>query len=268
MALVSEANYCAYSHYAAMLGRTGVDWLIAVYETYFDDSGTNAQSDIAIAACYVSTESGWRNFVKEWDRARDEEGFDVFHMAEFIAPREQGHKPWCDWDNPRKDRVYTRLATIINENKRIGLAAAVPKAVYNKVPERIREHYGQEHYTFAVRMCLMGIANWRRESFIRLPMQYIFDWEKPGTPKHIEVSQTMGTIHEALKPMFGMDDGGFSFQHRNHFKPLQAADILAWQMNNYMPKIYPHGENEEDLDALLKPGFKILRLDQEMDWLC
>jgi hypothetical protein len=86
-------DYCAYSHYAAMLERTGVDWLIAVYETYFDDSGTNAQSEIAIAACYVSTELGWRKFVKDWELARYEEGFDVFHMAEFIAPRVNSYMP-------------------------------------------------------------------------------------------------------------------------------------------------------------------------------
>lgn len=238
-----------------------------MYEAYFDDSGTNSQSDIAIAACYVSTESSWRRFVKEWDAARYEEGFDVFHMAEFVAPRSQNHKPWCDWDNSKKDRVYGRLATIINDNKRIGIAAAVPKAVYDKVPQRIREHYGLEHYTFAVRMCLMKISEWRDKTppLNTFPMQYIFDWETPGTPKLLEVSSTLGNVHEKLKPMFGLDTGGFSFQHKGQFKPLQAADILAWQMNTYMPKIYPRGETLELAEKLLHPGFRLLRQDQEMD---
>lgn len=238
-----------------------------MYETYIDDSGTSAQSEIAIAACYVSTESGWRRFVREWDVARYEEGFDVFHMAEFVAPREQGHKPWCEWDNPKKDRVYRRLATIINDNKRIGIGAAVPKAVYDKVPDRIRQHYGFEHYTFAVRMCLFKIAEWREKTppINLLPMQYIFDWETPGTLKHREVSDTLGNVHEKLKPIFGLDTGGFGFQHKEYFKPLQAADILAWQMNSYMPKIYPHDETEELAEKLLHPGFRILRQDQEID---
>jgi len=45
-------------------------------------------------------------------------------------------------------------------------------------------------------------------------------------------------------------------------KPLQAADILAWQMNAYMPKIYPEGETHFDF---LHEGLKILREDQEVD---
>jgi hypothetical protein len=259
---VTMDGYCAYSHFSSMLERTGKDWSIAVYETYIDDSGTDARSEIAIAGCYVSTEPGWRRFVREWDIARKEEGFDFFHMAEFVAPQEQQHKPWCDWDNTKKNRVYCRLATIINENKRIGVGVAVPKSVYDKVPQRIRDHYGAEHYTFAVRMSLMRISEWREKSLISLPMQYIFDWEEPGTRKHTEISALMSNVHEKLKPLFGLDNGGFSFQHKNCFKPLQAADILAWQMNSYMPKIYPQGETNFDQ---LKYGFAILRADQEMD---
>ena len=257
-------QYCAFSHLSRMLERTGTGWDIAVYETYLDDSGTSAQSEIAIAACYVSTESGWRAFVKEWDRARHEEGFDYFHMAEFVAPREQGHKPWCDWDNAKKERVYNRLAKIINENKRIGIGCALPKAVYNTVPEKIRQHYGNEHYTFAVRMCLIEIWQWRERSSISHPIQYIFDYEKPGTPKHAEITKLMGGMHPTWQSLFGLDTGGYSFQSKRAFKPLQAADILAWQVHNYMPKIYPENETQQDVKEKLHPGFAKLRVGQEM----
>jgi hypothetical protein len=104
---VNGPSYCAYSHFSSILERTGIDWLIAVYETYLDDRGTSAQSDIAIAACYVSTEPSWKRFVKQWDLARYEEGFDAFHMAHFTAPKEQGHKPWCDWDNTKRTGCIT-----------------------------------------------------------------------------------------------------------------------------------------------------------------
>jgi len=263
--MTSGSEYCAYSHFSRMLERTGKHWLIGVYETYFDDSGTSAQSAIAIAACYVSTEPGWKRFVSSWDTIRLEEGFDVFHMAEFVAPRAQGHKPWCDWDNAKKERVYARLAAAINDNKRIGIGAAIPKEVYNKVPNRIREHYGFEHYTFAVRMCLMKVAEWREKSLNMLPMQYIFDWENRESSKRIEISQLLDGCHEKLKPFFGLDTGGYGFQHKEQFKPLQAADILAWQMNCYMPKIYPHGETKESVKNFCHSGFIALRQDQEMD---
>lgn len=241
--------------------------MIAMYELYFDDSGTSAQSQIAVAACYISRKRGWDEFVKEWDDVAYQEGFSgqAFHMAHFLAPKEQQKKPWCDWDADKKKHVYSRLAGVINTNKQIGIAVAIPKDVYASLPERIRKYHGSEHYTFAVRMCLMRILDWRIKSQITLPMQYVFDWEEPWTAKHQEISSLMGGVHEKLQPFFGLDGGGFSFQHKEVYKPLQAADVLAWQMNNYMPKIYPQGEREEDMERLLHPGFKLLRMYQEMD---
>ena len=75
-----ESQYCAYRHFAGELRNTALSWLV-MFTAYFDDSGTDGNSDIAIAACYISAKRGWDEFVEAWDHARREEGFDVFHMA-------------------------------------------------------------------------------------------------------------------------------------------------------------------------------------------
>jgi hypothetical protein len=244
-----------------MLERTGTDWLIAMFEVYFDDSGTHPQSEIAIAACYISTKRLWDEYVNEWNYVLAEEQCgEAFHMTEFVAKPEHGHKPYCDWDNTKKDRVYARLAKIINDNKRVGIASAVPKKAYDAVPERIRNYHGHEHYTFAVRMCLMRIAEWREKCGITLPMQYVFSWEMGRKRKEIE--SIWENMHESWQKRFGIEPDGISFQHHEHFKPLQAADILAWQMNNHMRKILPLGHDNMDV---LHSGFQVLREDQEMD---
>jgi hypothetical protein len=54
----------------------------------------------------------------------------------------------------------------------------------------------------------------------------------------------------------------FSFEPKEQFKPLQAADILAWQMRSHMQKVWEHGGDDE---SLCHPGFRLLRLDQHMD---
>ncbi|MGB7554661.1 MAG: hypothetical protein WBM04_09815 [Candidatus Korobacteraceae bacterium] len=259
-----ESQYCSYTHLSAMLDRTGADWLIAMFEAYFDDSGTDHNSEIAVAACYVSTKRGWDDFVKAWDNARWEEGFEAFHMADFLAPSEQQRKPWCEWDDTKKDHVYKRLANIVNENKRIGIAAAVPKSIWDSTPEHIRQCYGREHYTFAVRYCILRIAEWRKKSLISLPVQYVFDWEMEKTPKRIEISKILDTMAEypSVAQAIGLELGGYGFQHKEKFKPLQAADILAWQMRNHMRKIWPLGHDDPEL---CHPGFRQLREDQEMN---
>ena len=95
-------------------------------------------------------------------------------------------------------------------------------------------------------------------------MQYIFDWEMRGSRKRAEIERIFDTLHSSWESRFGVGKDGYAFQKREAFCPLQAADILAWQMNNHMRKIWPHGENESNLH-LCHPGFMTLRRDQEMD---
>jgi len=236
-----------------------------MFEAYFDDSGTDSNSPLAIAACYVSTKRGWDAFTMDWNLARYEEGFDVFHMTDFAAPREQGKMPFCDWNSEKKKRVYNRLATIINENKRIGCGIAIPKDVFDKLvaalPDRLREQFGTHHYTFAVKTVMALIGKWRLNSGITLPTRYIFDRMGKGRDE-------IGALWEGVpgedwkEQIFGMERDGFSFQNKANLKPLQAADILAWQTNWHMRNVVTAGKH--DLDDC-HPHFKILRLDQEMD---
>jgi len=240
--------------------------LLAMFTAYFDDSGTDKACDIAVAACYVSTKRGWNQFVDEWDRVRCEEGFESFHMADFVAPAGQRKEPWCDWNNVKKDHVYTRLGKAINRNKRTGIAVAIPKTLWDGVPDWIRGHYGYQHYTFAVRACISAIRDWRDHSMITLPIRYIFDWEMQKSEKRQEIERILTLLtmpqNQPVASMVGLEPNGYSFEHKEGYKPLQAADILAWQMRSHMRKIAPLGKDDP---SLCHPGFRLLREDQEMD---
>jgi hypothetical protein len=115
-------------------------------EAYLDDSGTDGNTPIAVAACYISSKEQWDHFARNWDEVRFAEGFDVFHMCEFVAKREAGHKPFCDWDNTKKDRVYKKLASIINTRIRRGFAvyAAKRKATGQLVTSEDRQRFALE----------------------------------------------------------------------------------------------------------------------------
>src|SRR5260370_119087 len=59
----------------------------------------------------------------------------------------------------------------------------------------------------------------------------------------------------------GIDPQGFSFENKELFLPLQAADILAWQMNWHMRNVI--GSQKHDVEDC-HINFKVLRLDQHM----
>lgn len=97
-----------------------------MYEVYWDDSGTDRDSPLAIAACYISTKRGWDAFVEAFDEIRWSEGCETFHMVEFAASHDKTKKPFCDWDRVKRKRVYERIAKAINEHKRHGRLDARP----------------------------------------------------------------------------------------------------------------------------------------------
>jgi len=262
-----EQDYCAYRHYAGMLDRTGKEWLLGMYEVYWDDSGTHLESPVAIAACYISTKRGWDTFVEAFDDIRWSEGFDVFHMADFAAYHDKAKKPFCDWDHIKRKRVFRRIAEAINENKRVGMGISIPKEPFDrlvsKTPEWLRWRFGKYHYTFAVRSLMGKIKDWRLCYGITLPMQYVFDNEnRPDAREEIDLMWRDIQKREDWTKHYGIErEDGHSFQSRADFKPLQAADILAWQMNNHMRNVILAGKHDAD-DC--HPNFRLLRENQEV----
>jgi len=260
--VVCPGQYCAYSHLSAMLDRTRLDWCLAMFEfeLYCDDSGTDGNSPIAVAAAYISSRKQWDEFVRNWDDARTQEGFDFFHMAEFVAPREHGHKPYCDWDNTKKERVYARLANIINTRVHKGFAVAVPKGPFDSAaPQDFRDRFANDHYTFAVH-CIIGLVAQHRARYkVVPPIQYVFDQGSPQTQIKAVWDVIGGDPMHAVK--YGLAPDGYGFQDKKIFKPLQSADILAWQMRNHMRRVMIEGKDDV---RSCHPGFKMLRADRPM----
>lgn len=265
-------EYDAYRHFAEMLERSGTDWLLAMYEVYFDDSGTHTESPLAIAACYISTKNGWRQFVDAWNEIRSSEGFEEFHMADFAAYHDKSKKPFCDWDHIKRKRVYRRIAQAVNENKRIGIAIAIPQQVFNRVvpelPERLKLRFGTYPYTAAVKWLMGSIKRWRERYSITLPMQYVFDqMTDPKAKAELTIlwdaATAKGSENELWSKWYGIESpNGYGFQDKRVFLPLHAPDILAWQHNSHMRNVIMQGKDEL---AHTHEHYRILREDQEMD---
>jgi hypothetical protein len=213
---------------------------MAMFTLYCDDSGTHAQSPIAVAACFIAPVLQWEHFVKDWNDANDAENFDVFHMADFVAHKEQFALP--EWqDEQKRARTLQRLISIINIRRHYAIAAAVEKIALDKeMPQHFTEGYalGKNHYTFAMRMCLGKVLKWRKRHGHTEPIQYIFDEMSKGKGEINAVFERVLSEGAEQMQAFGVAKGGWSFQSKSAVLPLQAADILAWESYNYMQKTY------------------------------
>ena len=103
--------YSAIEHIARSLCMKDED-AMALFTVYFYDSGTHKESDIAVAACFISDVRRWTEFEADWNSALRDAEIDKygFHMADFVA-----HQPPYKWDDPNKhDEVIKTLIGIIN----------------------------------------------------------------------------------------------------------------------------------------------------------
>ena len=236
------------------------------FEVYFDDSGTDGTNEIAVAACYVSSKEQWNEFNRNWKEILEEEHFDHFHMAEFVAKPEAGHKPFCDWSNEKKKRVYSRLAATINIRVRHGFAIAVPKKSFDAyVLQEFKEEYAENHYVWAVKSLFGILEEWRKKYRIVVPMQYVFDGGSLGDRQLMEIWMRYSQEEEA-RTRYGLAEyDGVLFQSKKVFRPLQAADILAWQMHNHMRKVIVPGCQPHEEFSRSHPGFRLLRDRQSLN---
>jgi hypothetical protein len=228
-------------------------------EIYSDDSGTHEDSPIAIAACYIADHEQWKEFVRNWDEARKEEGFDFFHMKDFMALPKYGKKPFCDWSAEKKNRVYRRLASIINARVRYGIAFGVqPEAFRSSVPARMKEESTPDAYTFAVQSLFGILTEWYAKYGQGKAIQYVFE-NRQGMGK---VRQVWEVLKENLKVANKIGarpqaPDGISFQSPKLSTPLQAADILAWNMNAHLRDVILKGFPDDEKHT--QPYFQILR---------
>jgi hypothetical protein len=227
-----------------------------MFTLYCDDSGTHAESNIAIAGCYIGTVEQWKQVQRNWNEINEKEKFGVFHMADFVARKQQFASP--EWqDQAKRNRTLEKLVNVITTRVEFGIAAAVVKSAYDAiVPEDMRPRLGKNHYTFAIKMCVAFLEKWREECGYTAPMQYVFDRLSKGRGDINEAFEVVATGGADAIRRYGVYEHGWSFQSKSVVTQLQAADIWAYENYRYaVDRFFPPIEQRKDL----RESYRILR---------
>ncbi|HJU12510.1 MAG TPA: DUF3800 domain-containing protein [Candidatus Binataceae bacterium] len=221
------------------------------FELYFDDSGTHAESEIAVAGCYIAPKDQWERFGNELDHARKQLGFDCFHMADVMARRSE----FANWDAAKRTDLLWRLSCLIKTRVTIGIACAVPRKAWDThVPDKYKEIIGARHYTFAVRSVIGVVEQWRKKYRHRGAMRYVFDRMSQGKGEIMSVMDVAKEFPDEALQKYGLLKGNYSFEDKRGIKPLQAADMLAWETYNHMRSVVLKNSSSSGT-----PNFQYLR---------
>jgi hypothetical protein len=201
---------------------------VVMFTVYLDDSGTSPDQQVAIATALVIPARQLVAMEREWNNFKAKEGFSCFHMAAFVA--KNAKEGFADWDDKKQQRVYARVKQITRKYGVAAFSFAVLKKDYDEiVTEQWREHFGKDHYVWALRHVMAFLDDWRLERPIA-PLEYIFDWM--GGPKDARqkaVHTVMGQAESlAIEANRAGDYTRYSFQRQKDFTGLQCVDPIAW----------------------------------------
>ena len=148
----------------------------------------------------------------------------------------------------------------------MGFALGVPGKAYDlHTPQQVKDDLGKRHFTFVVRSVLDFVRQWYAVYGNGKAVQYVFDRMGKGRGEIMAIFDLMKERPDLAKQLGVLpnDPDGIAFQNKGFFKPLQAADILAWNMRSFMQDEINKGLPPE-APAKLRPYFDVLWRNRPM----
>jgi hypothetical protein len=211
---------------------------------YFDDSGTHTggkrgPSDIVLVAGLFGTEGRmdgldyyWRKHLAsplcgQKGRLNRFHASDCYHsMGEFTG-----------WTRTETDYFRHQLRTAIIES---GVAAYGMACARKDWDELITGDYrgvlGNPE-GFCINQCFVRSLGWEQANTFDPKMTFVFDHRPP------EVQRYTGTVYDAFSRWLAPPPElmGYAFLQSQAVRPLQAADLLAWELYQYANAILIEG---------------------------
>lgn len=236
----------------------------AKFEVYVDDSGSEPQSPIFYFGGFISSVERWAAFSNEWDSALAlPPTLDYFKMSEAAGFWEQFSRK-RGWNETNRDDRLITFARIINKYAMLRVSASIRHDLFEKyllsLPAVERNLAVDEpHITLAFHF-MSGAIAFAHDQGIREPIDFIFD-EQMGFKDEIRARWPIyKSIYQLtakgrqLAPLLGAEP---VFLDEKDRKPLQAADLYAWQARDYYVK--NHQFKNQRIMVPLGPTLKLLR---------
>jgi hypothetical protein len=174
----------------------------------------------------VSKLEQWEAFELEWIAALNEYGLEYFHMTDF-ASRKKQYKSWNDKE--REDR-YSKLVDIINSRVVCSVAVVVPRLEYAAAMKKNWKVIPSQGYGFATLFMMYLVASKLEQNHDKQPeIAYVLDKDY-GSGK---ITEFVGRATKKRDNAKLLDFLSIKRDDSHRFVPLQAADILAYQVYRF-----------------------------------
>lgn len=216
--------------------------VFAMLMAYMDDSGTHDDSPNCVVAGYWGGKNEWRRFERAWNGVLHREGIEEFKANEFWPRMKGGErlKPYQGWSDDRSRAFIIDLLKIIHSSKIYPFGCGVLGVEWEAQPLTFRELITLADSPKKAKSFLVPFQRniYRAVSYCHpgVTMYFVFDDDR----KKPHVKSGILRCYDAIKggaiedkSELAVHLGSIEFEDSKKAAPLQAADLLAYEMHKY-----------------------------------
>jgi len=205
---------------------------------YFDDSGTHAESNIVLVAGIFGTEWQLKSLDRLWQKHLDSP------LGDAKPPLRRYHATDCynstsefaGWSRTETDYFSHELRTAIIESGVAAYGIGIQRNDWDEiVTGDIRGFLGDAE-SYATTQCFVCTLRWAQENTFDPEITFIFH-NRPS-----EIQRRAKTIGDAFEK-YNTNPHVVDCQFRSSYdlRPLQAADLFAWEVYQHATEIFAAG---------------------------
>ncbi|MDO8531788.1 MAG: DUF3800 domain-containing protein [Dehalococcoidia bacterium] len=196
-----------------------------VLSAYFDESGTHNDSKTVTVAGYLSTQSLWSAFDPEWRRILSCFGLTKFHMTDFVAKKDDFREGWED--EAKRRALLGPLLSTINKHVIGSVGVSMLRTDYDAAFDSKAAVRSGGPYGLGATWVLLQLARIMGFTQMQGAIKYVFE-DAPRRKAAVQKAYDRVKVNPGLLKALRVES--LSFGLKAHYVPLQAADVLAYEV--------------------------------------
>jgi hypothetical protein len=215
---------------------------VMMINAFFDESGTHDGSPAMSVAGYLYEAEQSERLDAEWAETIAQFGVSIFRMSKCAHAQEE----FAGLSTAERSDLVQRLVGIIKRRMRIGIAISVKDAEFEVAspPE-----WKGGSYAFCVLQCLLATSAWANRYDFKGKISYFFE---AGHENQKAADRAITHIMERPLLFAAMRYQSHTFACKTSARPLQSADLLAYEWNKEIIRITSGGTPARDMRRSLE----------------
>lgn len=213
--------------------------VVTFHHVYMDESGTHEGSKTLVLAGYLFSDKQAKRFSTVWREELARKGLPYAHMTDCAT----GNGIYRHLSMEERIDLSKMLINLIKSKSRFGFGVALDVEYFER--SMSFDKLKKSAYSFCLALCVKQISNWAHDNETKVA--YFFE---AGHKDQTEANDIMNRINGKERASYA----AHAFVDKRDSIPLQAADMLAWQLYHFLTRqAQGFPKMRKDFQALVRP---------------